>query len=64
MFEIRGNCNQAVVFSGLRDEGAIRQIEEICSDEKYNRVGGSNNSTPLTAPYVRIRIRRFLTTKG
>ena len=34
MFVVKGNCNQATVFSELRDEGAIRQIKEICSDEK------------------------------
>ena len=35
MFVVEGSCNQATVFSELRDEGAIRQIKEICSDEEY-----------------------------
>ncbi len=35
MIHIEGKFNQADIYSELRDEGAIRQIEDICSDEIY-----------------------------
>lgn len=35
MIHIEGKFNQADIYSELRDEGAIRQVEDICSDETY-----------------------------
>ena len=33
MIHLEGKFNQADIYSELRDEGAIRQVEDICADE-------------------------------
>ena len=35
MIHLEGKFNQADIYSELRDEGAIRQVEDICADEIY-----------------------------